>query len=228
MAACTHGVSTPSTSNATSYVSGAFTPVANDLLVVFVAATATVAAGTMTGTGGVGFINTGILATWNTGANTIYVFVADALAAASSQTVTFDCTGDGATGCVIEVVRVSGMTRTGNSAVRQNQSANDQAASTTPSVTFGSACLTGNPTLGVVGNSTNPAALTTPTNWTERDDTGYGTPTTGTEYVTRDSGFTGTAMTWGSTSASIYGVIGIELDTSGLALHMLAMAGVGQ
>lgn len=47
-ATVTHAVTTASTLNVTSYASGAFTPVAGDQLVVFVVASGTVAAGTMT------------------------------------------------------------------------------------------------------------------------------------------------------------------------------------
>jgi hypothetical protein len=147
-------------------------------------------------------------------ADRIYVFVADALAAASSQTVTFNCSQDNATGAVIQVCSVAGMTRTGQGAVRQTASTPNATAGGTPAATFSAAALTGNPTLGIVSNGASPAALTPPTNWTEGNDTGYSTPPTGAEYVFRDSGFTGTTITWGGTSATAYGVGIIELDTS--------------
>jgi hypothetical protein len=212
-ATVTHRVSTASTANASSYASGAFTPAASDLLVVFVFASDTVAAGGMTDSQTLGWdkITSGLV---RTSLDTMYVFVSRATTAASSMTVTFTCTGDAATGAVIEVASVSGMSRVGALAVLQSAKSENQASGGTPAATFGSSALTGNPTLGMVGNATNPATLTTPTNWTERADTGYATPTTGMEYVSRDSGFTGTTITWGSTSASAFGVLIIELDTT--------------
>jgi len=220
-ATTTHAISTASTSNATSYASGSFTPAAGDLLIATVTASGTIAAGTMTDTQALGFTRVAT-ALKNTSADTIYVFVALHFAAASSMTVTFNCTGDSATGAVIQIVRVSGMSRRGIGAIRQFAVQANQAAGGTPAPAFTAAALTGNPTIGVVGNSTSPATLTAPTGWTELDDTGYATPTTGAEYVTRNSGFTGTTITWGSTSASAFGDIILELDASaiGTALHV--------
>mgnify|MGYP001167294179 CR=1 FL=1 len=215
MAAVTHRVSTASTSNVTSYASGAFTPAVGDLLLVWVSAAATVAAGTLTGTGA-GLTFTKVTSRVHAGSlSTAYLFIANALVtAASSQTVTFDCTGDAATGCVIQVASVSAMIRTGTNAVLQSSGQDNQAAATTPAPVFGASCLTANPTLGLVYNETNPATMTPPTSWTERDDTGHATPAKGAEYVSRDSGFTGTTITWGGTSASAFCSIGVELDTT--------------
>lgn len=216
MAACTHAVTTASTTNATSYASGSFTPAAGDLLIGLVRAGATVADppnATMITSLGIPFtfIRRQI---FRTSLDSLYAFVSNGLVAASSQTVTFNCTGDAADGTVIFVCRVSGMTRTGLDAIRQSAGQDNQAAAGTPAPAFGSSALTGNVTMGVVGNSTNPATMTTPTNWTEQADSGYATPTSGAEYVTRDSGFTGTTVTWGSTSATAFGSLIIELDTT--------------
>lgn len=230
MAAVIHGVSTASTDNASSYASGSFAPAANDLLVAFVGAAATLAAApTMVDSQGLGFT---LVRSFPRSGNTAYVFVANALAAASSMTVTFDCTGDGATGAVIQVARVSGMTLVGIAAIR-NSGGFDGAASTTPTgefVAFGSS-LTTNPTLGMVMNSTNPAGLTEPSGWTERDDTGFNTPSSGAQYVSRDSGFAGTTITWGGTSASQYCGNIIEMDSSvagySPAVGPMALTGAG-
>lgn len=82
-ATVTHRVSTASTSNATSYTSGSFTPASGDLLVAFVVATGTVAAGSMTDSQGLGWdeIDTALKAS---STDTIYLFVSRATAAASS------------------------------------------------------------------------------------------------------------------------------------------------
>jgi len=214
MAVTTHGVSFTSTGQAATYTTGAFTPAANDLLVAFVVVTATTALGSMTDSLGGTWQNVQAT-TKNASADRLWCFVRTALAPASSMSVTMDVTGDNGTGCIIFVVRVSGMTRTGANAARQSAVQSNQAAATTPAPVFGAAALTGNPTLGFVGNATNPAGMTPPASWNELvADVGYATPTTGGEYVTRDSGFTGTTITWGSTSASAFGDISVELDTS--------------
>ena len=148
--------------------------------------------------------------------NSIYAFVSDQLVSnAASQTVTFD-PADAANGTIIFVNAVAGMSKSGTAAIRQFAKQDNQAAGT-PAPAFSSNALTENVTLGVVGNATSPAGLTAPTSWTEpasTGDLGYSTPTTGGEYVFRNSGFTGTTITWGSASASAFGSIIIELDTS--------------
>ncbi len=120
------------------------------------------------------------------------------------------------TGGGLEVWEYSGITRTGASAARQSAKQENQ-ASGTPAPAFGVACLTGNPTIGGVMNGANPATMTEPTGWTENRDTGYNNPTTGFEGVRRDSGFTGTTVTWGSSSASAFCSLIVELDTSAVA-----------
>lgn len=214
-AAVVAGVSTTSTSNITSYQTPSFTPAAGDLLVVFVLASGTVvlADTTLTDSNSMGFtlITTAVR---SASADTLFLFVANKLAAGSAMTVTFNCPSDAATGNIIQVARVSGMLRTGIMAVRQTAIESNKSAAGTPAPAFTKAALTGNPTLGMVGNGTNPATMTPPASWTEVDDTGYITPTEGAEYVSRDSGFTGTTITWGGTSASSFGDIIVELDTS--------------
>lgn len=201
--------------NGTSYASNAFVPTAGDLLFVFVAATGTAdTAPTMTDSQSLGMTRVAASFTWATGTHTIYAFVSNALAAAASMTVTFDCSGDAATGCAIFVAGVQGMSRVGLNAIKQTAGQDNQITGTTPAPVFASSALTGNPTLGCIGNNTNPAGVTEPSGWTERADVGYTSPTTGAEYVSRDSGFTGTTITWGSTSASGFASFATELDAS--------------
>src|SRR5262249_37260438 len=127
----------------------------------------------------------------------------------TSTTVTISPgTNTAAEGCV---VAVSGMHRFGSSGIRQTASQANQAGSTTPAPAFASAAVTSNPTIGCIGNGTNPATMTPPAGWTERQDTGQNSPTTGLEVVTRDSGFTGTTITWGGTSPSVFASFIVEL-----------------
>jgi hypothetical protein len=205
-------ITTTSTANAATYASGAFTPAKGDLLVAFVVVSGSNDTGAMSDTQDLGFA----LATSTTmgaGANTLYVFVAQRFATSSSMTVTMQVPNGAGTGAAISVAEVSGMTRAGPGALRQVAVAANQAAGT-PAIAFPGAVLTGDPALGFVGNATNPATLTPPSGWTENADVGFATPTIGAEYASVNSGFTGTTVTWGGASATAWGGIAIEMDTS--------------
>jgi hypothetical protein len=216
MAACTHEVDTADTGN-TPNTSGAFTPVLGDLLIVFIVASATVtdpASSALTSSVGMTFTQF-LRAQCAAGVDSIYGFVSDALVTnAASQTVSF-APADPANGTNIIVCAVAGMTRVGLAAVRQSAKQDNQAAGT-PAPAFAAAALTGNPTLGCIGNASSPAGLTFPASWTEGADIGYSTPPTGAEYIFRNSGFTGTTITWGGASATAFGSIIVELDSSAI------------
>lgn len=213
MAAVVAGVSVASSTNNAAVATGAFTPTAGDLLIAFAIVTGQAGGGTFTDSQSLGWTQIAT-ALKNTSADTLVLAVANSFAAASSMTVTFTPAGSPtSTGVAISVLRVSGMTRNGASAVRQSATQANQAAST-PAPAFAVAALTGNSTVGAVANATNPATMTTPASWTERHDIGYSGPTTGLESVSRDSGFTGTTITWGSASASALSDIIAELNTT--------------
>ena len=217
MAAVILGVSLADTTNTTSYTTASFTPALDDLLIVFVKGRLTLTRPS-TMTDSLGGTYTNILALDGPGTNgTMYLFVRDSLTPNTSMTITWDCTGDTAVAAHIQVARVSGITRTGSDAILQTATQSLQSASTTPAPSFSSSALTGNPTLGAVFNRTDPATMTEPSGWTERADIGNIQATTGSEWVSRDSGFTGTTITWGSTSASLFGSIIVEVDTSAVA-----------
>jgi hypothetical protein len=213
MAAITHIRSAAPTTNATTYTDTAFTPSAGVLLIVAAVASGTVANADLTSSSGLTFVRAAT-ATMNSGADTIYLFVANDLTTGAEEQLTFDCTGDGATGAIRLTGQITGMTKTGSTAVRQFKALSNQAAGGTPAITFDSACLTDNPTLGVLGNKSNPFGVTAPTSWNELNARAYDTPTTGGHYVGRDSGFTGTTITWGSTSATAFGGLIVEFDVS--------------
>jgi hypothetical protein len=127
---------------------------------------------------------------------------------AASTTVTM--TPGTTTGGGLNVIAVSGMKYGGLGAVRQSAVQANQAAGT-PAPVFGQAALTGNMCIGAVYNASSPAGMTFPASWNERQDVGYSTPTTGLETITRDSGFTGTTVTWGGASATPFASLIIEL-----------------
>jgi hypothetical protein len=226
-ATVTHAINLTTSSNLSVYTTTAFTPAAYDLLFVYVVASGTAQQpGVVSSSTGTTFTRVAPTAT-----NVVRAYIANAKSTNTSQTVSFDCTGDGATGAIVNVVRIAGMSRVGTSALLQGVTTNcSGAAGTAPACTFAASALTENPTLGLAENTTNPAGVTPPGSWAEQSDTGYGTPTIGAEYVTRDSGFTGTTITWASTSASAWAAIIHELDTSAAAAgcsNLIALLGAG-
>lgn len=197
--------------------SGAFTPAQNDLLVVIVQAAASVSGSTEVPTAsanGITFVKA-LQMTYASGANSLDIYVAEQFVGASPVSMTVSwAPADSATGTVIDVYAVSGMSRVGSAAVKQTASGFG-GASSTPSVSFGAACQTGNPTILAMANGTNPNGVTVPTGWSNVNAVvAYSSPTTGYQGDRRNSGFVGTSISWGSASASIWGAVGIELDTS--------------
>lgn len=209
------------TSNASSYVSGSFTPAANDLIVV------------MTLTGNLGNPTSltctdslGLLTFTEVGRATcagsvdgLIVFVADQLATAAARTVTIAHTAQSANGNITHVARVAGMTLTGTAAVRQFAKQDNFAAGATPATTFAGVALTGNTILTQGANVTNPWATAVPASFTQGQFSGYATTAHGSGWAFRDSGHTSTTVTWGGTSATAGGTVSVELDTSAAAAN---------
>lgn len=206
---------TASTSNVTSYASASHTPPGNQTLLYFVQASGTVAATpTLTASANSLTFTLVTTSTKNSSADTQYVFVADQAtpASPSAMTVTFDCTGDAATGAIISGVAYD-ITRVGTNAILQTAKVDNVAGGTAPSTTFSSAAQTGNPTIFAFHVNVTTGS-TPPTNWTEQVDTNFSTPAQGGGYATRDSGFTGTTITLGSSTNGACSAIAIELDAS--------------
>lgn len=192
------------------FTTGAFTPAANDLLIVMGKVTGDTVASFSSSAGLtfkiIDFITVG-------GAPMVFA-IAEQLATNVSQTVTLNPTGGASTGTSIVVWNVSGMTRTGMRAIKQSAPTNNALGGTTPSLVFNIAPLTTNPLIFALNNITSPAGLTEPATWTEDTDSGYLTPTTGIEAGHINSGFTSTTVTWGGTSPSAWNAFAIELDTT--------------
>ena len=136
MGTVTLGVTTGSSSNTSSYAAVAFTPLAGDLLVVLVNATGTVATangngGSITDTQNLGWTKL-VGSGYNTNADTYAAFVANNPAANSTETITWACTGDAATGALITAYRISGAG--GFPGVRQVGFASGAAAATPTTV----------------------------------------------------------------------------------------------
>jgi len=142
----------------------------------------------------------------------LWFFVRDALVgSATSTTWTATITGD--TGGGLTVITFSGMTRTGSSAILQSIGESTQTESP-PTITFGATTLTGNPVVLAVMGEDNPPALTSPTGFTEADDTGWATPTSGIQVCWDDAGNTATLFSWTAGALTDHNEIGVELDTT--------------
>ena len=135
-----------SSTDTTSYAGSAATPAAGDLLLCFVVASDTVDAGAVTGTW-----TWRLLKSFTVGADTHYVFYAYA-DTATSTTPTFACSGDAATGCLINMVRVTGNYGQQVPAIRQFKTATGSGAN--PSVTLDYAPLSENGCIGFYGKKT--------------------------------------------------------------------------
>ena len=205
--------STASSSNTSSYAGTAGTPTTGDLLIAIVQVSDSVS--TMNGGAGA-FAMTGTWTwtlhytfTYNSGADSIAIFSAPATAG-TSTTPTFTCTGDAGSGAVVDCFRITGAEGVNQPYIRQIKT--NTGTSANPSVTMGSAILTGNGVLGFASNKTNSATQwTAPTSWTEaaNHEVSYTSPTTSLQTCTRASGETGTTITWtnSNTTAWIVGVI---------------------
>lgn len=203
---------------------GAITPVANDLFIVvgnFAANTNTAP----TCTDGNGGTYTLIFAvTYNGGADMCCAFVRNQPLPNTTNTTVTVATGSNTAGEILTLA-FSGALRYGAAAIRQ-WATETGAATATPAPAFALAALTNNCTIAGCGNGTTTGSVLVPNaGWTERHDAAQASPTTGHEVATRDSGFTGTTVTAGGTSASAYAAYVIELDDraqlAGLGLTML-------
>lgn len=144
----------------------------------------------------------------------LWISVRNALIGSATST-TFTVTNTGDTGGGLTVLRFSGMTRVGGAAVLQSVG-ESSATENPPTITFASTTLTGNPVILACMGEDNPLALTPPTGFTEADDTGWATPTTGIEVCWDNSGNTATLFSWSGGASTDHNEVGIELDTSAL------------
>jgi len=198
-----------STAGAESYAGTAGTPAAGDLLICMVAATATTAAGGMTGQ----WTWTKLTSfTYNSGVDSMYVFWAYA-SAATATTPTFTCTGDAATACEIYCLRVTGSSGIQVPCICQFKTATG--ASTNPPVTMYGAINTNNGCISLVaenGTQSSGSTFTAPTGWGAAVQAGTGTsPRHATAVSSRVSGETGSTITWTKADSSPWGLIVMEI-----------------
>jgi hypothetical protein len=151
------------------------------------------------------------------------VFIRTALMVNTTSTVITVATGSNSSG-TIHVIPITGISRTGANAVRSKGSQNNQAAATAAPALNQSA-LTGNGTLVVQGSA--DTTTTAPTNWTEVLDTSQSNDTVALESASRASGFTGTTITFGAASSTVFCSHAMELDGSALLAGSALIGGAG-
>lgn len=201
-----------SSTDATTYSFGAIAPSANSVLVAFVSADATVAVATMSNSGSTPLTWTLETSTvWAT-TGTEYVFWAKTGASPASMVITFDCTGDQATGANMVLYEVTGADVVTANPIKQKKTSSS--ASGVPSITMDTAFTATNGALEAIGINRSAPALGTPTGWTQQANTGHSSPNSGIESSYR-VGETASTITSGSGSAGNYGMIAVEVYASG-------------
>lgn len=142
----------------------------------------------------------------------LWISVRNSLIGSATSTI-FTATNSGDTGGGLTVLRFSGMSRTGSSAIKQSIGESN-ATENPPTITFSATTDTANPVILACMGEDNPLAITPPTGFTEADDTGWATPTTGVEVCWDDSGNTATLFSWTGGATTDHNEVGLELDTS--------------
>lgn len=133
---------------------------------------------------------------------------------AAATPCTFTHNAAGSTGGGLAVLKVTGAARYGAAAIKKAAALSNQSTGA-PSVAMGSAIATGNAVIGAVFTPTNSTTTVVHNaSYTERMDLGYNTPATGLEIMTRDSGETGSTVTWGGSATGSWGAIVLELDAT--------------
>ena len=224
MAAVTNLISTSTSANATTYSTNAFTPAASSLLFAFVAASGTAATAPYLEISTQDWKRFTLVTTtvWSASANSLYAFIANGpVSTASAMKAFFNCSQDAATGAIIQIGQITGMSRVGMTAIRQIATVDsNSAASTFPTATFAVSTLTANACIAGVGYSSSIAQCQPMTGWVEGADTGYTTPSTALECMYRNSGTTSTTVSTAAAVSSVNCMIAFELNTSTIDIQM--------
>ncbi len=192
------------------------TPAVGDLIVIVTMASGNTSAATCTDNNSSGAYATVTTAKKLTNVDTMTIQVRTTLIAAASSTIFTHAPGT-STGGGIAVYKVTGMNKLGAAAAVQS-AIQENIASGTPAPVMGAAVNTQNPVITAVMNGTNVSGLTARTSpaYTRDTNLGYNTPSNGMCTTHVDSGETGTTLTWGSSSASAFCSIAVELDITAL------------
>lgn len=188
------------------------TPAVGDLIVIVTAHsgnTSTAAPTDNNSSGTYTLVNTAVKAT---SADTMKMWVRNSLITSATSTVFTHAPGT-STGGGLAVLKITGMDKTGATAVVSSGKQDNQAAGGTPAPALGATPSATNPIITAVFNATSPANVTARTNYTRTVNLGYSTPTTGLAVADDDAGETSATITWGGTSGSAFASIAAELDS---------------
>lgn len=192
------------------------TPAVGDLFLVFCQATGnTNAAPTCSDNNSSGAYTLISAVGSNTNANYLSCFVRTTLlGSTASTTVTVACGAHAA--AEVCVVAISGAPVAGAAAIMQQGTQANYAGATTPAPVLSSNLLPQDLVLSAVGNATNPAGVTVSANtvvftWTRNQNAGQTACGLGVESSTVAGAPASATITWGSTSASVFASIAVEV-----------------
>lgn len=214
------------TSNIEVYTTGAFIPTASSILIVFAYVRASVNEIALTDSSGAIEWNCLSRIVSGLGGDTMGLWWGLVPASPSSITISADVTGDAGTGGLIHVSQWTGL----NTASPIRQVADKRATTgADPSITFNYNTSTTNAYAIVLANDRNPFAATQPTSWTEDEDNGFNSPTTGIYFCHRINGEAGSQTISCTALSSSYRGYGFEVLDSSLPIivHQLGGSGVG-
>ena len=214
--ACTTG--TPAvlnvTTNAATYAFASFTPAVSSTLVVIAQIRTTVSTGAMVNTSGTALTWTKkISGTFNSGADTTYIFWANTPASTGASVYTIDVTGDNGAGIQAALFTCTGSDIVTGDPLKQADVASG--ASTNPVTDALTALGTNNGYVASWMGGLSSCPVSTPPSsgggWTEANDGCFTSPTSNGSAAYRSTGETGTTITftaanstWGLGFAEIY------------------------
>lgn len=216
MATVTHAGTTSTTTAGDKTV--AATPAIGDLIVVVCNATGvnTTAVADNNADGLGTYTKVDVDRTGFSTAGTLNVWIRNSLVGSATST-TYTATQTTSTGGGLSVFSVAGMTRTGALAVRSSGGQSTGTAVTTPAPVLSLTPDTANPIIAAVANGTSSSTTVTErTGYTEATDLGFINPPTGFETCFLNSGETSATLTFGSTTATTFASIAVELDTTAI------------
>jgi hypothetical protein len=216
MAAVTQVAKVVSTSNNTTYALSSFTPSANSLFVIIAFVRGNTAAPTIVNTSGTAITWTNKASgLFNTSADGTHIFWGRTGGSAAASVYTVTPSGN-SSGCIAYCFQITGADQTTSDPLKQ--AVVNQASSTNPTSGTIPAIITSNAVLsawaGALSSSTTPAVSTPPTNWTELSEDGFATPTTNASSASRNSGETGTSITF-TAATTPWGLAFVEVYNTG-------------
>lgn len=204
------GTATFNTTSGTKTVTA--TPAVGDLIVIVTAHsgnTSTAAPTDNNSSGTYTLVNSAVKVT---SADTMRVWVRDALITSATSTVFTHAPGT-STGGGLAVLKITGMSLTGASAIVRS-AIQSNIASGTPAPVLAATPSINNAIVTAVFNGTSPAGITARTNYTRSVNLGYSTPTSGLAVAHDDAGETSATITWGSSSATAFCSIAVEINAA--------------